>query len=1757
MAEIKQQIKLQYIAEGLSGVKKALEEIKISGENFKIDPKVLEEINSEFKNLEHLLSSSKNGLFNLSAAKEIERIYGKILKDVSKLRESASKSILGIGTGETENIAKNISNYQEEIEKRTKEIARLSKEEERIKAGLSPKDPSIQDSSLEATGVDRMINPMSGQETKRFEYFNQKLTELTLKLKETEGINQNIVQRLSEGADLTEKELKYLNEVFEKRGDIKLSAEETLVQYQNQAEVFEDLPIEVEERLKTVQDEINDFLKFIENEGAELEKELQEIGADLPKDQQEKLQKLAEIFTFLSERFEELNENKQKIAKADRDITDEIKRQTIATEEQQSTFGKAAKQVFTVGSAYAILRRIYRETLRTIKEMDKALTGMTIITKMSREEAWKMVGTYQKLAKETGYATTEIANMTTEFLRQGRSMKDALELTDAAAKAARIAGISGSESINYLTSAINGFSLAADQAMEVSDKFAALAASSATSYEELAIGLSKFAAQAKVAGISIDFALGMLTKGVATTREAPETIGTAIKTVLSRMRELTDYGKTLEDGMNVNRVEKALSYIGVKLRDVNGKFRSMETVLTEVGQKWDTLNATQQASVAVALAGTRQQSRLIAIFNDFEKTLGHVQTARESEGETAAQHAEYMKGLEAALAQLTTTWQQLITTLTDSQVIVFVVNMLTGALQVFADLLGSMGGITKGFVIALGSLFIITKAISAIQGISNSKLLVNLGLKKAETAGTTKLIFAKRLELLTEKMKNKQVSRGLTLAGFVAIVQKQGLRNTIKQTIANSALAASFKATTAAVWKFTVALLANPIFLITSAVIGLAVGIGLAATATKRLTKALDEAKLAMYKFGQTINQLEELSEAIDRINNKPIKIQADLDELEKLEERIKEIEQEKDIKLISYRANGDIDWDETRKNLEKEAEKTQKEREKASKKARRKAKRLYKRGDIEASEYGKILTDDFVVRTGTDLSTEQRDALDAYAEALIKAGKKITDEGLIAFAKGIANFEEKLTDTDGSLVEQVKLFGEQMSKLSGEELEAFKQSYPELLELFEKGGGLLEKHGDIITEMGLSKEEFAALAAAAKEEGIGIEELLSNVTTLTEKNGDLSSSLVIVAANTDDATLSSMLYGLATGKALSEVANAATIAESSFKRISEAQEKFLKGDLNDSELLDLFDTHSDFFSSSDNLEAFMRGDDVATIAMIAERRKVYEDYEKQLVAIEAQLRTATGAEREQLEAKRNSIKALLAMRDPLRGVTSAQQKYNEALKRYETLKGLGFDDIEAQEKLLKALGNAMFDSISASQDSIKYAADQVDSSLYRVIDGVVVLTDAFYELSPAARVAAKEQIDALQNSLDAQTDIFKNYLEETLKLEQEKVNKAKRVYEDYFKALDKLEEKRERKANRKDLVAQLSRLEGATDEMSRKKALELRKELNKLDEDTRTSEIKDAREALTKSLDGFVDDMRAIFKEAWEDFMKSYDPTLTGQEQGEAFMAILNKYGISPEGFGQDIIRGKIREVISKIEPIKDRLEDIKYLLGGGARAEVYGRKVLGLTGKEWEKQLERSKELRDSLQAEIDSFEERYKVELQKAKEIGIDPRFYFEQYGSEYLSEYEQYLSNLSQRDHIESSVIPIVEEILAGYESDLAEYIAKLEQEESELNGTLVTLNDTLQSLEKALEEAVESEEVKRPPKRPPMITGGGPKFTKWKEGTPNLSGISTVKVNVTSSGPTLANSNNKTNITINANFNGDPKANGLEFERVLQKQGIVG
>lgn len=519
-----------------------------------------------------------------------------------------------------------------------------------------------------------------------------------------------------------------------------------------------------------------------------------------------------------------------------KETTDAINKQIPAIEKQTSSLGKAFKQFTIYNIAVRSVKTALREAVQTVKELDKYLTEQAMVTGMTREQTYGLVKSYQNLALQCGATTKEIAQVATEYMKQGKSIQESLTLTEAAVKAAKVARVSVGDSVNYLTTALNGFRLSAEDAMKVSDKFAAVAAASATDYDELAIALSKVASQANLAGMSIDYTTALLTKGLETTREAPETMGTALKTIIARMRELGDYGETLGGDTDINKVESQLAYVGIALRDQQGELRSTEEVLDELGHKWDTLNKNQQAALAKALAGTRQQSRLIAMMDDYERVIELQEISERSAGATAAQAETYLDGIEAALNNIQVSWEKIVMTVSDSEFII-------GILQFVGDTLDKIGNFLStdfGLIATLTMVGILTTTAlgNKLKEIELSKLQQKFNILKQKSLASENI--ASQKLVVTEKKKALAEAEA-------ALVQVEKNKATLSELKAKRAiLAAEGKSTAAA----------------DSAIAMLEAEIKMNEQAVQQATEELnqEELKLSMYeKENELLNAQESL----------------------------------------------------------------------------------------------------------------------------------------------------------------------------------------------------------------------------------------------------------------------------------------------------------------------------------------------------------------------------------------------------------------------------------------------------------------------------------------------------------------------------------------------------------------------------------------------------------------------------------------------------------------------------------------------------------------------------------------------------------------------------------------------------------------------------------------------------------------------------------------------------------------------------------
>jgi TP901 family phage tail tape measure protein len=98
-----------------------------------------------------------------------------------------------------------------------------------------------------------------------------------------------------------------------------------------------------------------------------------------------------------------------------------------------------------------------------------------------------------------------------------------------------------------MTAIWNNFYDGSESLESYADKITALGAATATSSDEIATGLEKFAAVADTVGLSYEYATSALATVTATTRQSAEVVGTAFKTLFARLNDLK-LGETLDDG---------------------------------------------------------------------------------------------------------------------------------------------------------------------------------------------------------------------------------------------------------------------------------------------------------------------------------------------------------------------------------------------------------------------------------------------------------------------------------------------------------------------------------------------------------------------------------------------------------------------------------------------------------------------------------------------------------------------------------------------------------------------------------------------------------------------------------------------------------------------------------------------------------------------------------------------------------------------------------------------------------------------------------------------------------------------------------------------------------------------------------------------------------------------------------------------------------------------------------------------------------
>ena len=357
-----------------------------------------------------------------------------------------------------------------------------------------------------------------------------------------------------------------------------------------------------------------------------------------------------------------------------------------------------------------------------VQHLDTSLNDIRIVTNKSANEMERFATKANDAAKALGSSTTEYTEAALIYYQQGLSDEEAQARAETTIKAANVTGQTGKQVSEELTAVWNGYKVTAEETELYVDKLAAVAASTASDLEELSTGMSKVASAANAMGVDVDQLNGMLSTIISVTRQAPETAGTALKTIFARIEDLKINGSD-EDGVKLGEVSSTLDEVGVHIMDAQGNMRDLGEVIEEVAGKWDTWTNAQQNAIAQAMAGKRQYNNLLALFNNWDMYTAAVETSQNATGTLQKQQDIYMESTAAHIQELKTEWEDLYDSILDTDTINTVLDGLTKILDKITDVINAIGG---GKTLITGLLAFITSKFSKQIAQAFSPLVTNM-----------------------------------------------------------------------------------------------------------------------------------------------------------------------------------------------------------------------------------------------------------------------------------------------------------------------------------------------------------------------------------------------------------------------------------------------------------------------------------------------------------------------------------------------------------------------------------------------------------------------------------------------------------------------------------------------------------------------------------------------------------------------------------------------------------------------------------------------------------------------------------------------------------------------------------------------------------------------------------------------------------------------------------------------------------------------
>lgn len=333
------------------------------------------------------------------------------------------------------------------------------------------------------------------------------------------------------------------------------------------------------------------------------------------------------------------------------------------------------------------------------KDLNSSLNDIRIVTGKSADEMADFAKEANKSAKQLSATTLAYTDASLIYFQQGLDPAAVKERTDVTIKMSNVTKDSVEETSSAMTAVWNNFADGTKELEYYGDVITKLGAKTAASSSEITTGLSKFASIGKTVGLSFEYATAALATIIDKTRQSEDVVGTALKTIFSRIQSLS-LGETLEDGVTLTKYSKGLQSVGVEVLNADGSLKKLDETLEDVGAKWETLSAAEKTALAQTVAGTRQYAQFIALMDNWDDVQENVLAAKNSTGTLQAQADIYAESWEAARKRVQTSLQKIYTQIIEDKTFIKLTDNVSKFVDAIGNVIDGLGGI-KGILLTI------------------------------------------------------------------------------------------------------------------------------------------------------------------------------------------------------------------------------------------------------------------------------------------------------------------------------------------------------------------------------------------------------------------------------------------------------------------------------------------------------------------------------------------------------------------------------------------------------------------------------------------------------------------------------------------------------------------------------------------------------------------------------------------------------------------------------------------------------------------------------------------------------------------------------------------------------------------------------------------------------------------------------------------------------------------------------------------------